>query len=303
MELEVEPTIRSSVVCGRQNTTCARRGALSPGGINDVFEPEKNGRDGRRLMYSRQELAEVQRSSHIFSEDDPNTIRSPNYKRNDRTNAYRYALQQQIEADEDQKRRERMISEEHPLEMKVQRYQLKHKSLEEEEDQTFQIGTRDNRTTEERRSAQASYRAQLQADSSRFKEMVQVDEAHAGRKPYSRRPVSPSDTFNIGKDEAATKLQKKKESNEFYREEMLRNPATSKTRHRPSEESQDSAPAFAIGRDDRELKALKALQQQEYRDALDEQKAINNQRKSSQLQNERYEDRLSVANKLPYSQH
>jgi hypothetical protein len=254
-------------------------------------------------MYSRQELAEAQRNSHIFSEDDPNTIRSPNYKRNDRTNAYRYALQQQIEADEDQKRREKMVSEEHPLEMKVQRYQLKPKVVEDEEDQTFQIGSRDNRTTEERRSAQANYRAQLQADSTRFKEMIHVDETPVGRKPYSRRPISPSDTFYIGKDEAATKLQKKKESNEFYREEMLRNPAVSKTRHRPSEESQDSAPAFAIGRDDRELKALKALQRQEYRDALDEQKVIDSQRRSNQLQNERYEDRLSSTSKLPYSQH
>ena len=82
---------------------------------------------------------------------------------------------------------------------------------------------------------------------------------------------------------------------------MIRNPVTTKTRHR-TEEGSENGPAFAIGQDEFELKALKALQRQEYRDALDEQKVIDEQRKSSQLKRERNEERLLASSKLPYSQ-
>jgi hypothetical protein len=259
-------------------------------------------------MFSRKELAAAQRNSQIFEENDPAIITSPNYKRNDRTNAYRYALQQQIIDDEQSKRQEKMTADDHPLEMKVHRHQLKQKTAEEDaEDQTFQIGAQDNRSLEDRRSAQAKYRAQLEADSYRFKEMVHSDDPLAGRKPYIRRPVSPSDSWNIGKDEAVTKLQKKKEANEFYRQEMIAHPpaAATKTRHRNAAEDTDSnsGVGFNIGRDELELRALKALQRQEYRDALDEQKVIDEARRSSQLKKERNEERLQATSKLPYSQH
>lgn len=260
-------------------------------------------------MFSRKELAAAQRNSQIFDENDPNVITSPNYKRNDRTTAYRYALQQQMMDDEQTKRHERMTADDHPLEMKVHRHQLKAKVAEEDtQDQTFQIGSKENRSLEERRSAQAKYRAQLEADSYRVKEMVHSDDPLVGRKPFIRRPISPSDSWNIGKDEAVTKLQKKKEANEFYRQEMIAHPpaaaAANKTRHRSAEEDSDSSGVgFNIGRDELELKALKALQRQEYRDALDEQKVIDEARRSSQLKKERNEERLQATNKLPYSQH
>lgn len=256
-------------------------------------------------MFSRKELADAQRNSKIFEEEDPNVIKSPNYKRTDRANAYRHALRQQIEDDEQSKQREKILSEEHPLEMKVQRHQLRHKVTPFDEGggpNTFQIGNQENSTVESRRSAQAKYRAQLEADSARCKEMSHVDDPLLGRKPYSRNPVTEPDTWNIGKDEMLVKAQKKKEAKEFYQQEMLRNPVNSKLRNRPADEDSDHGGAFTIGRDELELKALKALQRQEYRDALDEQKVMDERRRLNQLQNERNEDRMLATTKLPYSQ-
>jgi hypothetical protein len=271
---------------------------------------QKQNGEKTQSMFSRKELAAAQRNSHIFEQNDPAIITSPNYKRTDRTTAYRHALQQQILDDEESKRQERMTADDHPLEMKVNRYSLKNKAADDEtdDDQTFQIGTQENRSMEDRRSAQAKYRAQLESDSHRFKEMTHSDDPLVGRKPYARRPISPSDSWNIGKDEAVTKLQKKKEANEFYRQEMIAHPpsgAANKTRHRTAAATEDGnsdGVGFNIGRDELELRALKALQRQEYRDALDEQKVIDEARRSSQLKKERNEERALANSKLPYSQ-
>lgn len=263
-------------------------------------------------MYTSKELAESQRNSHIFddnySNNNNNIIKSPNYKRNERANAYRNALQNQMESDNETKRREKILEDEHPLEMRVQRYSLKSKIEEKDEDQTFNIGNGDILSKEEKRAAQAKYRNQLEADSQRSRDISYHDDQLSGRKPFIRRPISPNGSFAIGQDEVANKQKKKQDAAEFYRQDMLKNSNTIKNKSRSNYDNQydnnnnSNNTGFFIGMDESELKALKALQKQEYRDALDEQKLIDEQRKADQYQYDRNQERMYAGGKLPYSQ-
>mmetsp|Transcript_2882 Transcript_2882/g.2871 ORF Transcript_2882/g.2871 Transcript_2882/m.2871 type:complete len:261 (+) Transcript_2882:69-851(+) len=260
-------------------------------------------------MYTSKELAESQRNSHIFDDNQVNNniIKSPNYKRNERTTAYRYALQNQIELDNETKKREKLLEDEHPLEMKVTKYSLKSKNDEKkDEDQTWSIGNSDSLSKEEKRAAQAKYRNQLEADSQRSRDLSYNDDPLVGRKPFIRRPISPNGSFAIGQDEVANKQKKKQDAAEFYRQDMLKNSNTVKNKSRTYYDNNDNNnnnTGFNIGMDEGQLKALKALQKQEYRDALDEQKIIDEQRKADQYQYDRQQERIYANGKLPYSQH
>ena len=228
-------------------------------------------------MQSRRDFAKSQRSSNIFDEEDQNTIRSPNHDRSKPKDAYREALQMQMESDKQLRDYNRAHEEDHPLEMRVERVSLKKNrdviggvagediAQQYHDDGTeFFIGADERNKRGQQKQIARDYASQLDEDLQlrRMRDQRADDDyCQSNRKPYERAhsPLAPEHSgFFIGRDEVAEKAKKKQQAVDFYRSERQRlgdQPSSTQAKQRRSRQAAEEVEDYNglnIGRDEKE---------------------------------------------------
>jgi hypothetical protein len=137
------------------------------------------------------------------------------HARSRKTEAYREALQLQMEQDNE---RRKETNDTHPLECQVQKHIIRPAKLEDLSDSLgFFIGEDQKDSTEKKKQAILMYKAQLDRDAQKTKFTSPNDNIVYDRKPVIRKiSTPPSGEFNIGGDEALTRQRKKQETLDFY---------------------------------------------------------------------------------------
>lgn len=208
-------------------------------------------------MQSRKDFARSQRSSNIFDEEDVNSRNSPNHGKNKSKDAYRHALQEQIESDRELRNYYKEHEDDHPLEMRVERHSIKPTRGDEEyeDGNEFFIGADERNKRGQTKASQLQYASALDEDIARMHEHPRnEDDEYSSRKPYERSVSPVEEGFFIGRDEKAEKQHKKEQAVAFYRAERqrLENCPSPTRANRRREESQEDASGFSIGRDEKE---------------------------------------------------
>lgn len=247
-------------------------------------------------------MAQSQRKSDIFNTDNNHDNSSPKKEKAER---YRRFLQQQMDDDRQYKLSVREKADLHPLEEKMNRVSLKKKEIVPADPNSgYFIGVDERFSKDRKKQAQRDYREQLEADTRQINGNPTWNDDLSKRKSVTRKISSDVvGAFNIGQDEALVRQKKREQASEFYRQERARLSLESSLKSHVYQDNDSQQSGFFIGADEREAKEQKARQRLVYKDSLDQQKFLEDERKAYRNEMEQMELRSNLTSKPPYSRY